>query len=612
VGKLYSKIFWVVQDLLLINFALILSLILRFGQDWILHFYQLIGLCIYFSISYIIFAQLFKLYNRLWRYISIHDLLLITQTVTMSMIVSLLYLNFVVGIYIPWTVKFLTWFFILTFIAGNKLVWRLHWERKARFKRKEERILIVGAGDSGEVICREIERRKDLGELVGFIDDDVAKIGSVIHNKKILGSVDEINEIIDKEKVGMVVIAIPSAKGSGIRRIIDKINRKDIKIKIVPGLYELIDGKVNFSRIRDVKVRDLLNRESINLNIEEISGYIKGRRVLVTGGVGSIGEEIGIQVCKFSPGELMLLDHNENGLFYTEKKIKKKYSDLKYSMMVADIRNREKMENIFKSFKPEVIFHSAALKHVPMMEYHPDEAVMNNIIGTKNLGELADKYIVEKFVMISSDKAINPTSVMGASKRVAEMMITMYGKKSKTDFVSVRFGNVLESSGSVIPTFKRQIADGGPITVTDEGMKRYFMTISEASQLVIQAGAIGRGGEVFVLDMGEPVKIVNLARNLVRLSGFIPDVDIKIEFIGSRPGEKLFEELLTEKERSRILGDSGHKKIFIAQTEDVEGEKLEKDVKELKVLAREMDSERIVRKLQEIVPNYKPNRDMLK
>jgi len=612
VGKLYRKIFWVVQDLLLINFALILSLILRFGQDWILHFYQLIGLCIYFSISYIIFAQLFKLYNRLWRYISIHDLLLITQTVTVSMIISLLYLNFVVGIYIPWTVKVLTWFFILAFIGGNKLLWRLHWERKARFKRKEERILIVGAGDSGEVICREIERRKNLGELVGFIDDDVTKIGSVIHNKKVLGSVDEINEIIDKEKAGMVIIAIPSANGSGIRGIINKINRKDIKIKIVPGLYELIDGKVNFSRIRDVKVGDLLNRESINLNIEEISGYIKGRRVLVTGGVGSIGEEISIQVCKFSPGELMLLDHNENGLFYTEKKIKKEYSDLKYSMMVADIRNREKMENIFKSFKPEVIFHSAALKHVPMMEYHPDEAVMNNIIGTKNLGELADKYVVEKFVMISSDKAINTTSVMGASKRVAEMMITMYGKKSKTDFVSVRFGNVLESSGSVIPTFKRQIADGGPITVTDEGMKRYFMTISEASQLVIQAGAIGRGGEVFVLDMGEPVKIVNLARNLVRLSGFIPDVDIKIEFIGSRPGEKLFEELLTEKERSKILGDSGHKKIFIAQTEDVEGEKLEKDVRELKVLAREMDSEGIVRKLQEIVPNYKPNRDMLK
>jgi FlaA1/EpsC-like NDP-sugar epimerase len=329
---------------------------------------------------------------------------------------------------------------------------------------------------------------------------------------------------------------------------------------------------------------------------------------MITGGAGSIGEEISLQVCKYFPLELMILDHNENGLFYMERKIKKEYGDLKLKIMVADIRNREKMENIFTSFKPEVIFHSAAHKHVPMMEYHPDEAVSNNILGTKNLVELADKYEVNNFVMISTDKAINPTSVMGASKQVAEMIIKMYGKKSKTNFVAVRFGNVLDSSGSVIPTFKKQIAEGGPITITDKEMERYFMTIAEASQLVIQAGGLGIEGEVFILDIGEPVKIVNLARDLIKLSGFIPDEDIKIEFIGSRPGEKLFEELLTEKERSRVLGESGHEKIFIAQTEVVDEEKLKEDIKELEVLTKQMDSEGIVRKLQEIVPTYKPNR----
>ena len=612
VGKTSRKIYWMVQDLLLINFALVLSLILRFGQDWVPHFYECKELFIYFSISYIIFAMFFKLYNRLWRYISISDLFLIAKTVTVSIIILLLFLNFVINVYIPCrSVNVLTWFFSLAFIGGSKLVWRLYWERKTHFKRREERILIVGAGDAGEIICREIEKRKDLGELVGFVDDDTIKIGAVIHNKKVLGSTDKINEIVDKEKVGMVVIAIPSAKGIEIRKIVDKITRKNVKIKIVPGLYEFIDGKVSVSRIRNVEVQDLLNRECISLDIEKISGYIKGKKIIVTGGAGSIGEEISMQVCKFFPEELMILDHNENGLFYIEKKIRKEYHDLKLSVMMADIRNREKMENIFKSFKPEVIFHSAAHKHVPMMEYHPDEAVSNNIIGTRNLVKLADKYGVNNFVMISTDKAINPTSVMGASKQVAEMMIKVYGEKSKTNFVAVRFGNVLASNGSVISTFKKQIANGGPVTVTDKGMKRYFMTISEASQLVIQAGALGRRGEVFVLDVGEQVKIVSLARNLIRLSGFIPDVDIKIEFIGLRPGEKLFEELLTEKERNRVLGNSGHEKIFIAQTEDVDREKLEKDIKELEVLARKMDAEGIVRKLQEMVPSYKPNRGML-
>jgi len=496
-------------------------------------------------------------------------------------------------------------------VGGSRLIWRVYCERKGSFKKGEESILIVGAGDAGEVISREIIRRPDLGELIGFVDDDKEKIGKRIHNIKVLGNIEGINNILEKEQVNTVIIAIPTASGKQIRRIIDIIKNKEVKIKTLPGLYELVDGKVSVSRIREVRVEDLLGREPIDLNIEKILENIKDKKVMITGGAGSIGQEITKQLCKFIPRELMLLDHSENGLFYISRELKIEWPDSKVEIIVADIRNREKMEKIFKRYKPNIVFHTAAHKHVPMMEYHPDEAVSNNIIGTKNVAELSDKFGVERFVMISTDKAINPTSVMGASKRVAEMIVKDLGSNSKTKFVAVRFGNVLESSGSVIPILKKQILEGGPITLTDKEMKRYFMTVSEASQLVIQAGILSKGGEVFVLEMGEPIKVLDLAKELIRLSGFTPD-DIEIKTIGLRPGEKLFEEILTEEERSRMLGESGHEKIFIAKVDDVDGERLDKCIMELERLSREMDSEGIIEKLQEIVPTYQPNRDMLK
>ena len=616
IGKISRKICWVVHDLLFINFALVLSLILRFGKDWVQRFDEFKELFIYFSISYIVFAILFKLYNRLWRYISINDLFLIAGTVTVAIISSLLYLNFVIKSYIPWSVKALTWFFSLAFIGGSKLVWRLYCERKSGFKRGGEKVLIVGAGDAGEIIAREIIKRCDLGTLIGFIDDDKEKIGQRIHNRLIFGSIKEINDVLEKEQINTVIIAIPTAKGKQIKRIVDNIKNKKVKIKILPGLYELVDGEVSVSRIREVKIEDLLGREPVDLNLEEISGYLKDKRVMVTGGGGSIGGELARQICQFKPKSLVLLDHSENGLFNINLELEGKWleagAEMEIVPVVADIRDRDKMDKIFKKYKPEVVFHAAAHKHVPMMEFHPDEAVMNNITGTKNVAELADEYGVERIVMISTDKAINPTSVMGASKRVAEMIVKDLGGRSKTEFVSVRFGNVLESNSSVVPMFKQQIAEGGPVTVTDREVKRYFMTLPEASQLVIQAGALGKGGEVFVLDMGKPVKVLDLAKELIHLSGFEVGEDIEIKIIGLRPGEKLFEELLTEEERSRVLGDSGHEKIFIAKVEEVDGAKLEKDIKELEVLAKEMDSEGIVRKLQEIVPSYRPNREMLK
>jgi len=624
--RFFRSFFWVVLDIVFINVSLILSLILRFGKGWGTYFYVYRELIVYLTGFFLLFAVVFRLYKRIWRYLSIGDLFLIAEVVTGGIFSTVLCLNWVKGIAFPRTVVALTWFFSLALVGGSRLIWRVYHERKGALNRGQERILIVGAGDAGEVISREIIRRPDLGRLVGFVDDDKEKIGKRIHNVKVLGNVEGINDILEKEQAGTVIIAIPTASGKEIRRIFENIRNKEVKIKTLPGLYELVDGKVSVSRIRNIRIEDLLGREPVDLNLEEISGYLKGKRVMVTGGGGSIGGELARQICRFGPRSLILLDHGENGLFHINLELEGKWAgagkgtgarvergaDMEIVPVVADIRNRDKMDKIFKKYKPEVVFHAAAHKHVPMMEYHPDEAVMNNIIGTKNVAELAEKYGAERMVMISTDKAINPTSVMGASKRVAEMLVRDLANKNNTKFVAVRFGNVLESNGSVVPMFKQQIAEGGPVTVTDREVKRYFMTLPEASQLVIQAGALGKGGEVFVLDMGEPVKVLDMARELIRLSGLEVGEDIEIKIVGLRPGEKMFEEIMTEEERNGVLGDSGHEKIFIAKVEEVDGEKLEKDIKELEVLAKEMDNEGVVRKLQEMVPSYEPNREMLK
>ena len=610
--RIFSIIFWTILDLFFINIALIVSILLRFGEDFWTRFYLYQETFLYLSLSFLLFAIIFKLYKRIWRYISTGDILLIIGIITVSLFISILCLNIRKGFFLPRTLLTLTWFFSLTLIGGSRLLWRLYCEKGFRFKKGEERILIVGAGDAGEIISREIIRRPDLGELVGFVDDNKEKIGKSIHNKKVLNSIEKIDSIIQKEKIDTVIIAIPSASGKEIRRIIDNIKSKEVKIKTLPGLYELVDGKVSVSRIRNIRIEDLLGREPVDLNLEEISGYLKDKRVMVTGGGGSIGGELARQICRFGPKSLILLDHSENGLFHINLELEGKWLGVEIELVVADIRDRNKMERVFVKYKPEVVFHAAAHKHVPIMEFHPDEAVMNNIIGTKNVAELAERYGAERVVMISTDKAINPTSVMGASKRVAEMVVKDLGSRNKTIFVAVRFGNVLESNGSVVPMFKQQIAQGGPVTVTDREVKRYFMTLPEASQLVIQAGALGKGGEVFVLDMGEPVKVLDMAEELIRLSGLEVGEDIEIKIVGLRPGEKMFEEIMTEEERSGVLGDSGHEKIFIAKVEEVEGEKLKKDIEELRVLAKEMDNEGVVRKLQEMVPSYQPNRGMLK
>jgi FlaA1/EpsC-like NDP-sugar epimerase len=607
--RISNKYLWIFIDVVLIHIALLLSILVRFGDEFQDYLYLYKENILIISLVYIVFSVILHLYDCFWRYISIKEIFLIGFTLLISVFSSLLVLGWYRDYLFPRTVSFLFLFFNMTFISGNKLLWRFYFENRSALKRGENRILIVGAGDAGDMLSREIIKRPDLGFLVGFVDDDRGKVGKSIHGKKVFGKTGETGEVIRKNNIDSVVIAIPSASGNDIRKIVDKIPGKGVDIKTLPGIYELVDGKVNYNKVRKLEIADILGREPVDLNMDAISDYLQNKVVLVTGAGGSIGSEISRQVCNYHPGSLILLDISENNLYSIFYELKEKWPNLSLTPLLLNITNKIKLKNAFKKIKPDVIFHAAAHKHVPILEYYPEEAVWNNIIGTRNLVELSHQFEAENMIMISTDKAINPTSVMGASKRIAEMILKEFGEKSSTKFSAVRFGNVLDSSGSVIPLFRQQIASGGPVTVTDKKVKRYFMTISEASQLVIQAGVLGDSGKVFVLDMGEPIRIYDLATEMIKLMGFEPGKDIDIEVIGLRPGEKLFEELMTEEEKSRASTHTAHEKIFIARVGDVDGDKLAKDISELEKLALESNEEKIIEKLQEILPDYKPNRD---
>jgi len=440
---------------------------------------------------------------------------------------------------------------------------------------------------------------------VGFLDDDQSKKGMKLLGLPILGRINELGKIVKRNKIDEVLIAIPSAPGKVVRRVVDLAQESGVKHRIVPGIYEILSGKVSISQIRDVDVEDLLRREPVRLRIEEIARYIEERVVLVTGAGGSIGSEIVRQVARFRPRRVILLGRGENSLYLIEKELQQSWPKLNWRTVVADIRDREKIEYVFSKYEPQVVFHAAAHKHVPMMEENPDEAVFNNIIGTKNVVEVSLASGVERFVNISTDKAVNPTSIMGASKRVAEYIVQIAASQTGAgkSFVSVRFGNVLGSRGSVIPLFKQQIQRGGPVTVTHPEMTRYFMTIPEAAQLVLQAGGMGNNGAVYVLDMGEPVRIVDLARDLIKLSGLIPGEDIKIEYTGIRPGEKLYEELLTAEEGTEA---SKHEKIYVAKVTSGTPEVVFRKIEELVSCAHDRNPECIRRVFKELIPTYMP------
>jgi len=507
---------------------------------------------------------------------------------------------------VPRAIYIIAWLLDIMFIGGIRFAYRVlkQWSFKGIWQPSDKkRALIIGAGDAGAMVIREMHNHEELGMYpVAVIDDDDLKLGKKIHNVPVVGTRYRIEEIVIKKGIDIIIIAIPSINKKDRREIIEICNRTGVEVKILPGVYEFIEGNINISHLRNVEIEDLLGRDPIELDVDQISGYLKNSVVLVTGGGGSIGSELCRQIAAFNPKKLLILDIYENNAYDIQNELLEKYPSMDLTVLIASIREKERIDEIFNEYRPQIVFHAAAHKHVPLMEHNPMEAIKNNVFGTLNLVQAADKYRVKRFVLISTDKAVNPTNVMGASKRLCEMMIQTYNRYSKTEFVAVRFGNVLGSNGSVIPLFKKQIEKGGPVTVTHPDIIRYFMTIPEAVQLVIQAGGMAKGGEIFVLDMGEPVKIDKLARDLIRLSGFEPDVDIKIVYTGLRPGEKLYEELLMEEEG---LTETIHDKIHIARPMDLTMEELNE---KLDILSRACygKKDEVIKAIKETVPTYNP------
>ncbi|PDZ42951.1 polysaccharide biosynthesis protein [Bacillus wiedmannii] len=522
--------------------------------------------------SHHFFAARYKLYKKAWEYASIGELTQIFKAITGSIIITAI-VQEVINQDIYVRILAIVWMIHMLLIGGSRFVWRIFRDTYFRQQGEKKHTLIVGAGSAGTMVVRQLHQNKEVDlQPVIFVDDDLNKQKLEIYNVPVVGTTEDIQSIVETYEIEHIIIAIPSLSRKQINEIFEKCNQTEAKTQIVPMLEDILDGKVSINEFRDVQVEDLLGREPVKLDDDGIGEKISGKSILVTGAGGSIGSEICRQVMKFKPAKIILLGHGENSIYTIEMELKIKHqNEIEIVTEIADIQDRNKIFEVIQKHKPYIVYHAAAHKHVPLMERNPEEAVKNNICGTKNVAEAADLFKVNTFVMVSTDKAVNPTSVMGSTKRIAEMVVQAMDKISETRFVAVRFGNVLGSRGSVIPLFKKQIKRGGPVTVTHPDMVRYFMTIPEASRLVIQAGSLASGGEVFVLDMGEPVKIVDLAENLIRLSGYSLE-EIGIEFSGMRPGEKLFEELLNSDE---IHQEQVYPKIFRGKARDVEVQELE-------------------------------------
>lgn len=599
----------VVIDAILMNLAFLLAFYIRFdgnimGDMAVGYFSVYIENAFILTMIKLVLLYIFGLYKNLWKYASIEEVLQIVGAAFVANTGVVTYMMMTQQ-KLPRSIYILIFLLDTVLIGGIRLSYRAtRGIRKYGFYRKgkQKRIMVIGAGQAGAMVIKELRRHDDLkSKAVAIIDDDESKLGARIHGVPVLGDRYHIKKVAEAEKIDEIIIAIPSGYKNEIREIVEECSKTKCKLKIVPGIFELIDGQVSIKEIRDVEIEDLLGRDPVKVDLDEISSYLTDKVILVTGGGGSIGSELCRQIANFHPKKLLILDIYENNAYDIQNELKRKHSQLHLDVLIASVRDKERLKEIFTTYRPEVVFHAAAHKHVPLMEANPQEAIKNNIFGTKNVAECAHEFGSRRFVLISTDKAVNPTNIMGATKRVAEMLIQSMDRISKTEFVAVRFGNVLGSNGSVIPLFKKQIATGGPVTVTDAEMTRYFMTIPEAVQLVIQAGSMAKGGEIFILDMGEPVKIMDLARNLIRLSGFEPDVDMPIEIIGLRPGEKLYEELLMDEEG---LAATKHNKIFVGKPVFTD----------LKLLHRELDiltehlcggSTEIKEYMVKMVPTYK-------
>ncbi|PKM88852.1 MAG: polysaccharide biosynthesis protein [Firmicutes bacterium HGW-Firmicutes-12] len=591
-------------DAFVIILSLYLALILRFdGSIPEVYLQSYLNLLPLFLLAHLFSSYLLSLQKRLWRYASIKELLAIIYAVSLGTILSIA-INYFLQYTLPRSFYIISWGLIIAGIGSSRLAWRIYREgiKKGNISLGSHPALIIGAGSAGAMVIKELMHNNEKNlHVVGFVDDDIFKQQTKLYGIPVVGTREEIPELIKKYKVEEIIIAIPSASGKTIREILKICSTTSTKISTLPGIYELIEGTVTVNQIREVNLEDLLRREPVKVDLSEIAQYLHDKRVLVTGAGGSIGSELCRQVASFLPQNLVLLGHDEGPIFNIERELKEKYPEVPTVPIIGDVKNIDKIDLIFRRYHPDVVFHAAAHKHVPLMEINPSEAVKNNIFGTRNVAEAADRFNSDIFVLVSTDKAVNPSSVMGVTKHVAEIIVQNMFKHSKTRFVAVRFGNVLGSSDSVIPIFQEQIAKGQPLTVTHPEMTRYFMTIPEAVQLVIQTGAMASGGEIFVLDMGEPLKILDLAKDMIRLSGFSEE-EVPIKITGIRPGEKLYEELLTDEEG---IVASKHQRIFVTSPMQVNERKLKILLAELYNCATgTLNREAILAALKAIVPSY--------
>ena len=604
---LRRTIFFLSGDIILIALSCYLAFLLRFdGVIEPKHFIMIKSLIVIAVPLTIFFFVLERLYSISWSFISIRELLKLFRAIIASFLgvgaVLFIFKDYSALEGFPRSIIFISGFLALLLTSGFRFSKRIYLQGFRRgvfknFKMGGIPILIVGAGNAGEQLIRHIVSSKDSPfNPIGLVDDNPMKQGILIHGIKVLGKRKDIPKIINTYKIKELIIAMSSSPQEVIRETVDIARKSGIKkIKILPGTREILAEKISLNHIRDLSIEDLLGREKVTIDTNSIKNFISKKNILVTGAAGSIGSHLCNQILKFKPQKLIALDQNETGIFHLERTLNKLFPNSNKSFIIADICDKQKIDWLFNKFKPDVIFHAAAYKHVPVMEDHPDEAVKNNIFGTLTIGQAAIKYKAEKFVLISTDKAINPTSVMGATKQVCEKICQWLNKKNVTKFCAVRFGNVLDSQGNVIGIFKKQIKKGGPVEVTDPEMKRYFMVTAEACLLLMQAGAIGQDGQVFILDMGQPIKIVDLAKEMIRLAGYQPDVDIPIVFTGIRQGEKLFEEILTKTEKS-----TKYEKIFIAKLDEIDEQKLLNALEQFKQALEKIDKSAILRILTKL------------
>ena len=607
---LVRRFFLFLTDTFLLNACVYLSLIMRFDVGIVSIEPQYISnyvdnMLFYTIISLLIF-WVFRLYHSLWQYASIAEVYRIAEACIIVELVHFLS-NKIAGNMLPRSCYFNAAIYLIIAICASRFMYRMIRTvlNKYRNIKTSNNVMIIGAGEATNVIMREIQNSSYLANsnIACIIDDDRRKVGKYIRGVKVIGTRDKIKEAAKLYDIDEIIFAIPSASNEVKRDILNICKETDCTLKILPGVYQMVDGEINVNSIRNVDVLDLLGRDPIEVDIESIMGYVKDKVIMVTGGGGSIGSELCRQLVSHKPKQLIIFDIYENNAYDIQQELKINYPDANVVTLIGSIRNVSRLESVFAQYKPDIVYHAAAHKHVPLMEVSPDEAVKNNVVGTWNVARMADKYGVKKFVMISTDKAVNPTNVMGATKRICEMIVQTYNEISKTDFVAVRFGNVLGSNGSVIPLFKRQIEAGGPVTVTDPNIIRYFMTIPEAVSLVLQAGAYAKGGEIFILDMGEPVKIDDLAKNLIRLSGYTLGVNMEIKYTGLRPGEKLYEELLMKEEG---LQETDNKLIHIGKPIEFDKENFFDNLEKLKEEAYS-ETGNIRESLKKVVDTYHPN-----